>query len=162
MAFVVNIGLFLWWLFHPFYVSVTNIDYNETSKSLELSCRIFFDDLETGIRPVAFPDLDIANPKTNEKARVDSLVKQYLQKHLRVLVNDKPVALKYLGYRIEEDAAWCFLEAADVAKPKGLKVYNSILFDQFENQSNIIHLTVGKERKSTKLDNPKNLASFTF
>ena len=37
-------------LIHPFFVSMTDINYNDNNKSLEISVRIFTDDLENTLR----------------------------------------------------------------------------------------------------------------
>ena len=40
---MLNLFFFFWLrLFHPFYVSITEIKQNPASHSLEISCRMFF------------------------------------------------------------------------------------------------------------------------
>ena len=43
--------LILWWsiIFHPFFVSVTEINHNAKNHSVEVSCRMFYDDLERAL-----------------------------------------------------------------------------------------------------------------
>ena len=103
-------------LLHPFYVSVTEIRHNAAQKELEVSCRIFADDLENALKAQYKTSFDIMHPA--DRKAVDGLITDYLSKHLRITVNGKPVALRYLGYQIEEEAAWCFLEARDITTVK--------------------------------------------
>ncbi len=159
LALTTIIGSFLL-LFHPFYVSITSIDYNEKGRRMEVSCRIFYDDLEDALKSGGRMQVDLINPM--DKHVTDSVLADYLQQHFRISVDDKPLSLRYLGYEIEDDVAWCYLEAGNVDEVKRLTVDSRILFDQFPKQSNILHVTVYGKRKSTKLDNPKRRAIFEW
>jgi hypothetical protein len=41
-------------------------------------------------------------------------------------------------------------------------VVNNLLYEQHETQINMIHAVVNGKRKSTKLDNPENTATFSY
>ncbi|GAA0541319.1 DUF6702 family protein [Chitinophaga japonensis] len=152
----------VWYVFvHPFYVSVTEIRHNAAKQELEISCRIFSDDLEQALKTqYKSPSLDIIRP-ANRKT-VDSFLSDYITKHLRITADGKPLHLQYLGYQIAEDATWCFLEVKQVAAVKRLQVSNNILYAEHPNQINMMHVIVQDERKSTKLDNPEQEAEFRF
>lgn len=155
-----------WWLtawitlMHPFYVSVTEIRHNAPKKELEVSCRIFADDFEKALKAQYNTTFDIIRPA--DRKQVDALIKDYLSKHLVITINDKVTPLSYLGYKIEEDAAWCFLEAPHVPNVQKIAIKNNILYEAHSNQINMIHVVVNDTRKSTKLDNPESTASFKF
>ena len=104
--------------------------------------------------------MDIIHPAN--RATTDSLIAIYLAGHLSITADGKPVRLQYLGYKIEEEAAWCFLAAEQVPAFKRAHVRNNILYDEHPNQINMIHVIVNEVRKSTKLDNPKADADFAF
>lgn len=150
------------WLFflHPFYLSVTEIRHNPAHKSLEISCRIFADDLENALKKQSNTTFDIIQPQN--RVMVDTLIARYIRQHLQINVDGRMVAPRYLGYKIEEDAAWCFLEVAGVARVKKLELKDDILYEAHETQSHMIHVIVNDKRQSTKLDNPKANASFVF
>ncbi|SCB81125.1 hypothetical protein GA0116948_101374 [Chitinophaga costaii] len=147
-------------LFHPFFVSVTEIKHDAAKKELQVSCRIFYDDLENALKTHYKTPVDILHP-ANRKS-VDALVADYLGKHLLISVDGKTVVVKYLGYQIEEEAAWCYLVAEAVPAAKQVQVKDDILYNEHAEQINMIHVIVGGERKSTKLDNPAAAASFSF
>lgn len=147
-------------LFHPFYVSVFTINQDKDAKNLEISCRIFFDDLEDALEKEYHTKIDLV--KAGEKGKTDEYLAAYFKKNLRIQANGKALSIQYLGYSIEDDAAWCFLEASDVGIIMEMTVLNSVLYTSHEKQSNILHVTIGGVRKSTKLDNPKTKASFNF
>lgn len=146
--------------FHPFYVSVTEIAHDKSRNELQVSCRIFADDLENAIRKQSKTPIDVVHPAN--RAATDSLIARYLARHLFVTTDGKLVHLQYLGYKIEEEAAWCFLSAENIPTFKRAHVRNNILYEQHPNQINMIHVIQNNERKSTKLDNPAADADFSF
>ena len=147
-------------LFHPFYVSVTEITQNPKTKTVQVSVRVFFDDFEKALDHKYKAKLNILKPVDRKK--VDLLIADYLQKHLQIKANQKPLLLKYIGYEIEEDAAWCYFETEKLGTIKNFDIRNDILFDEHDSQSNMVHVTLNGQRKSTKLDNPKAEARLTF
>lgn len=161
-------GLLLckWWMavwmtaLHPFYVSVTEITHNAAKKELEVSCRIFADDLENTLKAQYKTTFDITKPANRQQ--VEGLIADYLSKHLQLTLDGKNVPLHFIGYKIEEDAVWSFLEAANVTAPKKVAVRNDLLYARHPSQINMIHVIVGGVRKSTKLDNPKKDAVLEF
>ena len=147
-------------LLHPYYVSVTEIKHNAKAQSLEISCRINAEDLETALKKLGNERLDILNPKS--KAQVNQLVAQYIPNHLKVKVNGKWFSLKYIGYELESEAVWCYLEIDKVRQVKQIEIQNDILYTEHPEQINMLHVTVNGQRKSTKLDNPTSGAAFSF
>ncbi|RFS21210.1 hypothetical protein DVR12_17530 [Chitinophaga silvatica] len=155
-----------WWmtlwitLMHPFYVSVTEIAHDASKQELQVSCRIFTDDLENTLKAQFKTNFDITKPANRKQ--VDDYIATYLSQHLVITLDGKPVKLHYLGYKVEEDAVWSFLEAEKVPVPKNIQVKNSLLYEKHPTQINMIHVMVNGERKSSKLDNPATLANFKF
>lgn len=147
-------------LLHPFYVSVTEVRHNEKNKTLEISCRVFFDDLEAALENTYEVKIDILKP--TDRDQVNRLIDDYLRKHLQLSVDGKPLTLQYVGYEIDEDAAWCYFEAPEVPHVKRIDIRNDVLFAEHRTQTNMIHVLAGGTRKSTKLDNPQRSFSFTF
>ncbi|WP_374164876.1 DUF6702 family protein [Arcticibacter sp. MXS-1] len=147
-------------LMHPFYVSVTEIRHNEKNKVLEISSRVFFDDFEAALEKRYKVPVNILKPADRKK--VDQLIADYMKKHLQVSLDGKKQELRYLGYEIEEDGAWCYFETAAAERPKNVVVTDNILYDEHSSQINMIHVIVNGVRKSTKLDNPSSRAAFSF
>ena len=151
----------IWLVLHPFYVSITTVDYNAGAKRMEISCRIFYDDLEVALKATGdVSTIDLINPANRNET--DSLIARYLRRCVNLSVNGQPQALHYLGYEIEDDVAWCYLEAREVTSVHRIAIDNRLLLDQFDRQSNILHVTAHGIRKSTKLDNPEHRAVFEF
>ncbi len=153
----------LFWLteiFHPYYVSVTEMKHDSKRKEIDISCRIFANDLEAAIEKNYKVQIDILKPI--DKKKVDLLIADYIKKHLILNVDGKNFSLNYLGYEIEEEAAWCYFTADKVNRIKSIRIKNDILFKEHEEQVNMLHVIYKGSRKSTKLDNPESLAAFAF
>jgi hypothetical protein len=145
---------------HPFHVSVIEINHNATDKTLEISCKIFTDDFEKTLAKNYSAKVDLINPPN--KAAMDSLVKKYIFSHLSIKVNGKPVSLTYVGFENENEAAFGYVEVDNVSSVSSLNISTNIMYDQFDDQMNIMHVTVGGNRKSTKLNYPDKEASFSY
>ncbi|WP_291917169.1 DUF6702 family protein [Chitinophaga sp.] len=145
---------------HPFYASVTEIAHDTNKKELQVSCRIFADDLENTLKAQYKTSFDITRPANRKQ--VEGYIAEYLSQHLTVTLDGKNVPLHFIGYKIEEDAVWSFLEAENVPAPKKVQVRDNLLYERHPTQTNMVHVLVGGERKSAKLDNPKDLAVLGF
>lgn len=147
-------------LVHPLFVSVTQIKHNPDTGIIEVSVRVFFDDFEKALSRQSGQKVSILNPADRKKA--DRLIAAYLQNHLKLRVNGQSLSLKYLGYEIDEDAAWCYFESPKVNRISVMNIQNDMLYAEHPEQSNMIHIIANGKRKSIKLDNPERIAKFSF
>lgn len=145
---------------HPFHVSVVEIEHNAGEKTLEISCKIFTDDFETTLAKNYKAKVDLTNPPN--KAAMDSLVKKYLFSHLSLKANGKPVVFNYIGFENENEAAYGYLQIDNITSLSKLEITNTIMYDRFDDQVNIMHVKVNGNRKSTKLNYPDKEAAFSF
>ena len=105
---------------HPLHVSVTEIEYDEKEKELEIMMRVFIDDLETTMRKnLNQPELDILEPKG---ITVDQMMKDYLAKHFKVTLDNKAQVTNYLGHEREGDAFIFYVGVSKVKKWKTIQV----------------------------------------
>jgi hypothetical protein len=151
---------FLFGWFHPFFVSVVEINHNATEKTLEISVRIFTDDFENTLN-TRFPGnkVDLYHPT---KGATDSLMSRYIREKLNLKVNGKQMNMTYIGFERVEESIWCYMEIDNVPVVNQLHVSNKLLYEYKKEQINMQHVTVGKERKSYKLDNPDSEVDFSF
>ncbi len=146
--------------FHPYFVTVTEIQHNPKEKTLEISCKIFTDDFEKTLRSNYNTNVDLLNSK--DKSKMDKLVAGYIKKHLQIIVNGRLLLLQFAGYENEEEAIWCYFQVKNIAAVKKIDVKDDLLFEYKKEQINLLHITVNGKRKSTKLDNPESKASFVW
>jgi hypothetical protein len=145
---------------HPLYITVTEINHNAKEKILEVSCKVFTNDLETVLEKVAGARVDLSALK--DKPASDKLISAYVEKHLRLKVDGKPVQLHFIGSENEADGTWSYFQVNDVPSVKKIDAGDDLLYDGFNQQINIMHVTVGGQRQSTRLDYPEANASFQF
>ncbi|MEJ2881343.1 DUF6702 family protein [Pedobacter sp. GR22-6] len=147
-------------LLHPFYVSVTEVEHNPKTKTVQMSVRVFFDDFEKALNKRYKTNVNILKPK--DRKEIELMIAGYIKEHLVLKADDRLLTFKYIGYEIKEDAAWCYFESGQVESIRRLDIQDQLLFEQHESQINMIHAIVGGKRKSTKLDNPQSKAVFLF
>ncbi|MFW0714294.1 DUF6702 family protein [Pedobacter sp. N23S346] len=145
---------------HPLHVSTAELSFNAKEKSLEVSCRIFTDDFESILAKLYKQKTDLSKPSM--KTAMDEVVKKYLISHLQIKVNGKPVLLQYVGFEIDHEATNIYLEASKVTSMKNVEVTNTILYDLFDDQMSIIHVTNGKTRNSNKILFPDKTFTTNF
>jgi hypothetical protein len=153
------ISFILGWMvnFHPFYISLTEVRYNSGSQRFEVAQKIFWDDLEEVLAAESGDAVNFLNPKDPEVLHM--VLSNYLLTKNKVKVDGRSLELKFLGYEVEEDAAWFYLESEKAKKPKELWVSNELLIDQFPGQQNIVHIYLDKKPKTLMLDKRKREGS---
>ena len=129
---------------HKYYVSVTQIEYVEATKSLQVITRIDAEDMELTLQERYDKSIELTG--LNEQPSVDDYIEKYLHKKLNIKVNDKSISLKFIGKKYDNDQVVCYLETKNIESLKNLEVTNTVLFDKFIQQKNIIKVTVNSER----------------
>jgi hypothetical protein len=145
---------------HPIFMSVTEIEHNAKDKTLEISCKIFTDDFEKTLRQTYKGTVDLINPK--DKAAMNKLVSDYVQNHLSIAADGKKVALQFIGYEQQEEGILSYYQVDNIAAVKKIDITDNILYEYKKEQIEIIHVMVNGNRKSTRLNNPDDKASFEF
>lgn len=145
---------------HPFHVSVVEINHNAAEKTLEITCKIFTDDFEKALAQNYKTKADLINPP--DRKVMDSLVKKYIFTNLSVSADGKPVSFTYLGFEREEESVYSYIQAENISTVKKIDISNKLMYDMFDDQINIMHVIVGGERKSTRLDYPNSQTTINF
>ena len=145
---------------HPVHISVTEINYNEKSKSLQIVSRIFIDEMELGVRgQLKQPDLDLLEPKS---ATTQTLIQNYLGQHFKMKIDGKPAKQNFLGFEREDVSLVCYIEIENVKKLKTLEVMNDVVTEIHDDQSNLVHVTYKGPVKSVRLNRDKTSEIFKF
>lgn len=141
---------------HPFYVSICEIDYKSETKSLEISLRIFTEDLENTLQDWGTDKLYLG--ETNEIAQADSLLKKYIFQELSIEIEEEKLQLEFLGKEIEQELTWIYLEAKNIPDFDKIKISNRLLVQSFPSQTNLIHVNHRQQTKSLLLskNNPSD------
>lgn len=148
-------------LVHPIHISITEVDHNPKVKALEITMRIFLDDLELAIRNSRNePELDLLEPGNNRTT--DQLVSEYLNEMVKVRVDKKLLPINYLGSEMDGPALICYVEVRNVRKFSTIEFTNRVIFETHDDQSNLINVNHMDKVKSLRLTNAKPTGSVTF
>jgi len=162
MLFLKNIILLSTFLLlskpHPFFLSVTDMKYNEKNKAMEIACKMFTNDLEDALKRTTKKSVDLINSK--DKAETQKLIFDYITKRLSVSVNGKTKTLKCIGYEKEDDVIWTYMEIEKCEKPKQLIIQNSLLYDFLKEQINLVSFEIDGNKRSSKVSNPEKEIKF--
>ncbi len=145
---------------HAFHVSVCEIEFDEKQKQLEITHRIFLDDLEIALTDWSKEKVDVLNPDDPDK--LDLMIGKYLTEKTSYHLNSKSASAIYLGSEKEESVMYCYQVITGVKKVKSLKVTNKTLMEIYDDQTNIVHVENGDQMKSLKLSNSEYWGEASF
>lgn len=150
---------------HPFHVSVMSVHHSAEENTLQITLKLFADDLEEAMNQEGFRQegqayIDVLNP--NDQQQLNTYVEQYIQQKLNMQVNGQKVQPTFLGQEMEDMAMWCYLEVRDVEKINSVRVRSSIMTEVFDDQINIVHVNYQGAIKSMKLAGNRLLDEVLF
>ena len=145
---------------HPFFISMTEINHNATTKIVEVSVRIFADDFEKALANSCHCKVDLSHPAN--KVTTDKIVGEYIAKHLMVSIDGKPAVLQYQGYQQEDGSTWSYFEVKNVASFKKLDIYNNLLYEYNNSQINMVHAKANGKEQTDKLEYPERVLGWSF
>lgn len=145
---------------HPFFISMTEVNYNESAKTLEVSVRIFADDFEKALSAGCHCKIDLLHPAN--KPTTDKIVSEYIIKHLLVSVDGKPALLQFQGYQQEDGSMWSYFEVKNVTSVKKIDINNNLLYEYNTSQINMVHVKAYGKDQTDKLEYPDRMLGWGF
>ncbi len=133
---------------HKFYISVTQVAYSEEDQALQITSRIFIDDLDRLLKERYGLDARLATQQELDTA--NAFIEKYLHSKFLVKINGNETPFHYLGKRYDKDIAVCYFEITDLPLDSihSIEIQNDLLTDLFEEQKNIVHILIQDEKKS--------------
>ena len=133
---------------HKFYVSVTHIRYSENEETLQVTTRVFIDDLEAVLLERYGVKTDLATEKEADYA--DEYIGKYLRRKMVFTINGEVVQYTFLGKEYETDIAICYIEipVGPLENINQIEIQNEVLMDLFEEQQNVVHFRIEDKRRS--------------
>lgn len=141
-------------LLHPFFISMTDVNHNVKTKTLEVSVRVFTDDFEKALNKKCNCKIDLMKPAI--KTEMEKQVAAYVTSHVGIKIDGNKQALHFVGYDEEEGSIWNYFEVKNVSSFTKMEIFNNILHENSEQQVNMIHVKANGKEKTEKLDYPKN------
>ncbi|HVD59305.1 MAG TPA: DUF6702 family protein [Gemmatimonadaceae bacterium] len=124
---------------HPLHTSVAEITYDAAHRQLQISLRVFVDDLTKA------SDAYARSRPTTKELRVDAYARSAFTITDR---SGRQVMLQSCGGKLVSDLMWLCYRAAAPAGLSGFKVAHRILFDLYSDQINIVQANNNGKKQS--------------
>jgi SpoU rRNA methylase family enzyme len=142
---------------HKFYVSTYQVNYVSQKKMLQITSRIFIDDLNEALEKKYKKKAFVG---TNRQTEADiDLMKKYIAEKCLIKVNGEQKSFTYLSNEIEANVLVCYFSIKDISKLNTLSIENSALMELYGDQQNVIQANIDGDKKSLLLtvDNFKGI-----
>ncbi len=142
---------------HPFYVSICQVDFNPKTKSLEVTFKINTADLESAL---ASQGLHLEPGQSVKKS--GDIIFRYLLDTVSFEIDTQEVQFVFVGHEVERDLTYCYVEIPKIDSMNTLTVTDTILFESFEEQTNIVNINYKGQKRSMRLlrNKAKDTAEF--
>lgn len=132
-------------VWHPVHVSSTQIDVSADRKLLEITVRLFTDDLEQALGQNGTP-VSVLHATV---ATVDSALSRYMGTRLQLGVNGTAMQrARLVGHERDDDATLVYLELPLAAPLTTMRVSQQVMLELFEDQTNLLHVKAGTVKRS--------------
>ncbi len=122
---------------HEFHLSNTEVRVNTVDKKVQVTAKIFIDDLELAIEDFSSKKLKLF--VENEAIELDSILNAYINANIQFDLSERPISLNFIGKEMSDDlaAVWCYMEGGYTELKQEWTVSNTILRDQYDDQRNM-------------------------
>ena len=133
--------------FHKFYMGVFQVNYAAEKKMIQITSRIFIDDLNNGMEKKYHQKTFVGTDKETQ-ADID-LLKKYLSENFAIKINGQSKPITFLSKEVESnDVLVCYSRIKDINTFKTIEILNTILLDWNAEQQNITHVSAFGTKKS--------------
>lgn len=145
---------------HKFYLSLTDIVYDQKEERLKITCDVFVDDFENLLETRYQRNFLLV--KSDEYDYTERFIKKYLADKFSIRLNGNKEEIKYLGKEYNDDKLRFYLYVEEVTPFKKIQISNKILMDLFEDQKNMVHVSNGADTKSLLLEKDRSEGLLKF
>lgn len=138
---------------HKFYVAIYKVEFAPQKKMLQITTRIFVDDLNIALEKKYNKKTYLGEDKESENDIV--LLKKYLAEKFVIKVNGEQKSMNFLSKELENNVLICYLNSKEISKIKTLEIQNSVLTEIYDEQQNIIQANFNGEKHSLLLTSGK-------
>lgn len=143
---------------HPHHITIMQLDFNEANKSFETTLKGFTDDFELGLKNFTGKPVYLEKIQGNDSA--SQVFEQYIRKHLAFKIDGNSKDFNWVGWEIDRDEVFIYVEIKTGKKVKSVEIMNELLFNEYSDQTNIVHLKYGSANKSLYLNKADRVKSF--
>lgn len=134
---------------HKFYMSIYQMQYSAEKKRLEITSRIFIDDINKALQLKYSQTTHIG--ETGETTEDIALMNKYLLEHFTVKINGVQKQLMYVDKELDHNVVVGYYKINDVGKITSIAIRNTVLTDVFSDQQNIIQTIFNGKKQSLLL-----------
>ncbi|WP_396212454.1 DUF6702 family protein [Flavobacterium sp.] len=134
---------------HKFYTAIYQIEFVPKKKMIQITTRIFIDDLNEALEKKYKQKVFIATK--NESPQDTELIKKYFAEKFQIKVNGKVKPMNFVSKEVEENVVICYLSIKEISKIKMLEIENSIITEVHNEQQNIIQANFNGQKHSLLL-----------
>jgi hypothetical protein len=136
-------------IFHPVHVTLTSIDQIQSSDSMNVFFRMYYDDF---LRDYSLydPKCNLEKLSANESFPTDLIIK-YFNDKVHIYVNNKLLTGKVLSENIQDNEIFLKLLYWSDKEPKKIKITNKVLTALYSDQTNMIFISINKNEQAMRL-----------
>ena len=120
-------------------MAIFQVNYVPEKKMLQITSRIFVDDLNLAIEKKYGKKVSLGSEK--ESVDDQGVLKKYFDENLQIKVNGQSKPVVFLSKELEGDVLICYCRVTDVAKLHSAEITNTLLTHWNSEQQNILHFT---------------------
>ncbi|MDN5216654.1 hypothetical protein QQ020_31585 [Fulvivirgaceae bacterium BMA12] len=149
---------------HAFYVSVYAVNFSPDRQELNVTCKVFTNDLEDAVKKknaITALSIDAGSSRNTKK-----MVSDYVLERTKIILNDTPAEmifshLSWEGAGITETTL-CHFKITGVTHIETIEIYSKLLTELYDDQVNIVNVRVGDKRKALNLDKRVHQGKLVF
>ena len=145
---------------HKFYLSLTDIVYDQEEERLKITCDVFIDDFQNLLEKRYQRNFLLV--KGDEYNYTQKYIKKYLADKFSIRLKGEKLQIKYLGKDYRDDKLRFYLYANNIKPFDQIGITNKILMDLFEDQKNMIQVDNGSKTKSLLLEKNRSEGLLKF
>jgi hypothetical protein len=120
---------------HKFYASFVTMNFNPQEQSVEITMRVFPDDLEAALRKQHNKIVHLDKSKA-----VAGMVMAYLRKTFELKKGGRVMPLRWVGIDLGVDSAFIYVEVKMPGGLSGAQLRDHFLFEMYDDQTNVVSI----------------------
>lgn len=124
---------------HKFYVSVNQVDYVAKKKAIEITSRIFIDDLDVALEKKFKKKMYLGTTKEIKESK--EYLQKYFQEKFSIKINNQEQEIHFLGKEVEDNVLICYFNIKEVGKVNSLEIKDTMLMELYDQQ-HIFHTNI--------------------
>ena len=151
MSFFIASIVCLFTMMHPVHVSFTNVEYQQKQNEISVSFQVFTDDFELLFYHLYEEVLDLS--ESDNINQYNEKIDRYFNQHFTIKSEKRNYHLINNDYKTTEEFTWFYYRIQlndDI--PEKIKIKDTVLFDLFLDQKNLLIFKWGTIEKGHQFD----------